>query len=80
MWCKLQAVDKNTRHRHVAQWLGLFDQRNMAIVQVAHRGYKSGALEVFEFFAQFGNGVNNVHRAPWVAFVKRLRQGLANSG
>ena len=59
--CKLQAVDKNAGHRDVAQRPGLFDERNMAVMQVAHGGHKGRAFEAAEFVAQFGDGVDDVH-------------------
>ena len=61
IWRKLQPVDKNARHRHIAQRFCFFHQRNMAGMQVAHGGYKSRLAKRAELRAQLGNGLNNVH-------------------
>ena len=58
---ELQAVDKNARHRDIAQRLGLPDQRDMAGVQIAHRGHKGRALEAAQLRAQIRDGVDDVH-------------------
>jgi hypothetical protein len=58
---ELQAVDEDARHRHVAQRLGLRDQREVAVVQVAHGRDEGGALESRQVVAQFGDGVCDVH-------------------
>lgn len=44
-----------------AQWPGLIDERDMALVQIAHGGDKSGALERRELVAQVGDGVDDFH-------------------
>ena len=59
---ELKAVDKNAGDRHVAQCPGLFDQCDMAVVQITHGGHKGGSLETAQLLAQVGNGVNNLHQ------------------
>ena len=62
---KLEAVHKNAGHRHVSQWFGLPQQRNMAVVQVTHGGYKGGASKPAEAGAQIRNGMNDVHQVSF---------------
>jgi len=58
---KLQPVDKDAGHRDIAQRFGLFDQRDMAGVQIAHGGYKGRTLVCAQLCAQLGDGVDDVH-------------------
>ena len=58
---KLQAIDKDAGHSHIAQRLGLGDQGQMALMQVAHGGHKSGVFERAEVIAEFGDGVYDFH-------------------
>jgi len=60
---ELQAVDEDAGHGNVAQRLGLPHQGQMALVQVAHGGHKSGVLELRQMTAQFGNSVNDFHNS-----------------
>ena len=58
---KLQAVDKDAGDRDIAARSGLAYQCQMAVVQVAHSGHKSGPLEWGQLLAQFGDGVDDFH-------------------
>ncbi len=58
---ELQAVDEDAGHRDVAQRFGLANQRQMAVMQVAHGGHKSGVLELRQMLAQLGDGVDDFH-------------------
>ena len=79
---KLQAVDKNTGHRHVTQCSGLLHQGDVAVVQVAHGGHKRGFSKALQGVAQVGDGVDDVHGQleslslllPWLSFEGLVQQ------
>ena len=58
---ELQPVHEDAGHHHVAQRLGLLHQGQMAGMQVAHGGHKSGALERGQRLAQRINVVDDLH-------------------
>jgi len=58
---KLQAVDEDAGHRHVAQWPGAVHQSQMAGVQVAHGGHEGGAVKLRQVLAQFGAAADDAH-------------------
>ena len=58
---ELQPVHEDAGHHHVAQRLGLLHQGQMAGMQVAHGGHKSGALERGQRLAQRINAVDDLH-------------------
>ena len=60
---ELQAVDEDAGHGHIAHAAGVLDQGQMARMQIAHGGHKSGVAVRSQGAAQLGDGVNNLHAA-----------------
>ena len=75
---KLQTIDKNTRHRDVAQGRSLFDQGDMSLMQVAHGWHESRTPIRTQVLAQVGNGVNDMHEKSLKP--KRLKSEIEKCG
>jgi hypothetical protein len=58
---ELQPVHEDARDDRSADRLGALDQREMAGVQVAHRGHEGGAGGPGQGLPQLGNGVDDTH-------------------
>jgi hypothetical protein len=58
---KLQAINENTGHQHIAQRFGYLQQMQMTWVQIAHGGHKCGAVKALQMLAQLGQRTGNQH-------------------
>ena len=67
VWQKLQAVDKDAGHQHIAQGLGHLQQVQMAFVQIAHGGQKGGSFKALQMLAQLDQRSGDQH----TVFTKR---------
>ena len=67
VWQKLQAIDKDAGHQYFAQGLGYLQQLQMAFVQIAHSGHKSGSFKALQMLAQLDQRTGDQH----TVFTKR---------